>query len=215
MLFTVLAAALAATPLAYQSALGFRLVLPDGFTPSAEFSRQPTAAAAPAPPGASVLLDSVFTEGSGPGASSIALAVVDVPMVLDNGSPERVAALAIAYLREQLSSELHIEWVEKVPVASGEAMELAGRVDLDDQPRVAQFAFVPFGDRQIVLTASLPSARFAILGPAIEKSLGSLAFDRPVRQEASWRAAIGAAIGGLVGLLVVAARFFAHRARVS
>jgi hypothetical protein len=210
-----LAVGLSAMPLAYQSASGFRMLLPQGFAPSAEFSQQGTAAAAPAPPGARVVLDSVFTDGTGPTASSLALAVVDAPLVLDNGTPERVAALAIAYLRDQLSSELRIEWVERVPAGRGEAMELAGRVELDDQERVAQFAFVPFGDRQIVLTASLPSSRFATLGPAIEKSLASLAFDRPVSQPPSRRAALGAAIGGLVGLVVVAVRFFAHRVRVS
>ncbi len=210
-----LAAGLSATPLVYQSATGFRMLLPQGFAPSAEFSRQLTAAAAPAPPGIRILLDSVFTDGSGPTAASLALAVVDAPLVLDNGSPERVAALAIAYLRDQLGAELRIEWVERISAGRGEAMELAGRVELDDQERVAQFVFVPFGDRQIVLTASLPSSRFAALGPAIEKSLATLAFDRPAPQPASRRAAIGAAIGGLVGLLVVAVRFFSHRVRVS
>jgi hypothetical protein len=206
-----LAAGLGATPLDYRSASGFRLTLPDGFAPSPDFSRQSTSAAAPAPRGVPVLLDSVFTEGTGRAAASIALAVVGAPLQLDNDSPERVVALAIAYLREQLDAEMRIEWVERVPAGRGEAMELAGRVDLGDQDRVAQFAFVPFGDRQIVLTASLPSARFAVLGPAIERSLASLTFEGPVSRGPGWRAALGAAIGALVGVLVVVARFIAHR----
>ncbi len=231
MWITVLAAGLGAMPSApqragtgagaypaagvYQSALGFRMLLPEGFALSPVLRAGATAAVAPAPAGAKVVLDSVFTDGAGPGAASLALAVVDVPLVLDNSSPERVAALAIAYLHEELSSDLRIEWVERVPAGPGDAMELAGRVELDAEERVAQFAFVPFGERQIVLTASLPSSRFAILGPAIERSLGSLAFDRPPRQPARRRAVLGAAIGGAVGLLVVLARFLAHRLRVS
>jgi hypothetical protein len=210
-----LGAGVGATPIAYHSPAGFRMVLPAGFAPSAEFRRQPTAAAAPAIPGVTVLLDAVFTDGSGPTASSIALAVVETPLVLDNSSSERVAALAIAYAHDQLSSDLHIEWVERIPAGPGEAMELAGRVELDEQDRVAQFAFVPFGQGQIVLTASLPSSRFAVLGPVIEKSLASLAFDKPIAKGSSGRGVIGAALGALVGLLVVAARFFARRARVS
>ena len=204
-----------ATPLAYHSPAGFRLVLPAGFTPSSELRRQPTAAGAPAIPGATAMLDSVFTDGNGPTASAIALSVVEAPLVLDNSSSERVVALAIAYLHDQLGADLHIEWVERIPAGPGEAMELAGRVELDGEDRVAQFGFVPFGQGQIVLTASLPSSRFAVLGPAIEKSLASLAFDRPLAKGSSGRAAIGAALGALVGLLVVAARFFARRARVS
>jgi hypothetical protein len=211
----VFAAGLGAAPLAYQSPAGFRLVLPAGFARGTEFHSQPTAAAAPAIPGAHVLLDSVFTDGAGPTASSIALALVDAPLVLDSGSPERVTALAIAYLRDELSSELHIEWVARVPAGSGEAMEVAGRAELDDQDRVAQFAFVPFGESQIVLTASLPSSRFAVLGPAIEKSLASLAFDQPISKGADRRTALGAGVGALVGLLVVGARFFTRRGRVS
>ena len=215
MWISLLAVGLGAVPLAYQSSAGFRMVLPAGFARSAEFHSQPTAAAAPALPGVTVLLDSVFTDGSGPTASSIALALVDAPLVLDSGSSERVSALAIAYLHDQLSSDLHIEWVARVPAGSGEAMELAGRAEVDDQDRVAQFAFVPFGESQIVLTASLPSSRFAVLGPAIEKSLASLAFDQPISKGPDRRAALGAGIGALVGLLVVAARFFTRRERVS
>lgn len=215
MWITLLVAGLGAVPLAYQSSAGFRMVLPAGFTRSAEFHSQPTAAAAPALPGVTVLLDSVFTDGNGPTASSIALALVGAPLVLDSGSPERVSALAIAYLHDQLSSDLHLEWVARVPAGSGEAMELAGRAEIDDQDRVAQFAFVPFGAGQIVLTASLPSSRFAVLGPAIEKSLASLAFEQPIAKGSNQRAVLGAGIGALVGLLVVAARFFARRERVS
>jgi len=208
-------AGMSAGPLAYQSALGFRLTLPDGFAKSAEFPRQPTAAAAPAPTGAKVVLDSVFTEGRGPAAASLAIAVVETPLVLDNSSPERVAALAIDYLHDQLDADLRIEWVERVPAGPGEAMELAGRVQVGEEDRVAQFAFVPFGNRQVVLTASLPSSRFAVLGPAVERSLASLTFDRPPSANSGRRAAVGAAIGGLVGLLVVAARYLSQRLRVS
>lgn len=204
----LLAAALAGTApgLRYDSPQGFRLTLPAGFRRSFALPSGPTGAMAPAPPGSQQRLDALFLEGTGPDASALAIAVVDAPLELDGAVAERVAGWAVAYVHDQLDSELHLDWVEKVATGFGPAVELAGRVDLDGDERVAQLAFMPLGERQLVFTASLAPGRFPVLGPQIEACLLTLELQILPKRARLSRSEVGALLGVLVGLLVVAAR---------
>jgi len=204
------------TTAAFVSPLGFTYTPPAGFEALPDLPAGRTAAVAPAPAGAAVQLAVAYAEaGSDPAA--IAIAVVDAPLELDRNSPERIAALAIDYLHDVLDADLHIEWIERLPAAGTEGLELAGRIMLDDVDgkgeRVAQFAFLPFGARQLVVTASLPAARFPVLGPAIERSVAALSFTAVPPAPASHRAEVGAAVGGVLGLVVAMTRLLWRRKR--
>ena len=115
-------------------------------------------------------------------------------------APERLASTALDYLKDELGSELEIEWVDRVPTADDQVVELAGRFTLYGQERVAQLAFVPDGrKRYFVVSASLPKDRFGNQGPEIEASLASFRFTGP-RQSRLSEAELGAIAGAILGL---------------
>ncbi len=203
----------------FESPLGLRFTPPEGFVPFAELAPGPSRAVAPAPPGAAIALLAAY-EDTASDPATLALAVVEAPLDLDRGSPERVAALAIDYVRDVLGAELHIEWIERLPVQGGEALELAGQVvfdaDSDDPPeRVVPVVFVPMGGRPRVVTATCARPRFAALGPRVEAAVSALAFEKPPKGTGDHRAVLWALVGWAVGLLVALTQLLWRRRGVS
>jgi hypothetical protein len=164
-----------------------------------------SAAAAPAPadaPGSNDTpprLDAVFSDVAQDGGSSLFVAEVDAPLPEGSFVPERLASMALDYLKDELGSDLKIEWVDRVPAAGDQVVELAGRFSLYSQERVAQVAFVPDGPRYFVVSASLPKDRFGNQGPQIEAALASFRFSAPRHSRLS-EAELGAIAGAVLGL---------------
>jgi hypothetical protein len=201
----------AVIPAEYRSPSGFGLVLPEGFTPQPDLPLGETGAAAPAPPGVRTRVEAVFERRGGEGVSSLVLSIVEAPLDQGTGAPERLCALAMAFVKDQLDSELRLDWVDHVPAAGGKVIELAGRFNLLGEDRVAQFAFVPMASRHLVVMASVPQAGFATLGNLIEGSLSTLKISRQRAPAgvagASWSAGgAGASIGAAAGIAFVIAR---------
>jgi hypothetical protein len=201
----------AAAPLTYQSPLGFELVLPEGFSLDPDLPHGRTGAAAPAPAGVPSEIEAAFHRTSPEGSSTLVISLVDSPLDESSGAPERLCALAMAFMKEQVDSELRLEWVDHVSTGSGKVIELAGRFTLLGEERVAQFAFVPLASRHVVLMASLPQATFAALGPKIEASLATLRFQRKPPTGGVARASWGAALGVVLGGALLLARAWRRR----
>jgi hypothetical protein len=195
----LIAASAAGAPFTYQSPAGFDLVVPEGFSLAHDLPQGPTGAAAPAPPGVGSEIAAVFRRNGPEGTATLLLSFVDAPLDESSGAPERLCALAMAYMKEELDADLRLEWVDHVATGNGKVIELAGRFSLLGEERVAQFAFVPMTSRHLVLMASLPQATFTVLGPKIEAALGTLRFEhKPGRggvARASWGAALGVGLG--------------------
>ena len=215
-LLAPLAALLALAPAPagwFESPAGYGLRPPPGFVLDAKLPTGRTGAAGPAPAGAVARVDAAFSDLAAGGSSSLFVSVVDAPLPATAAEPERLAALALDYAKELLDAKLRLEWVDRVPSAGVKVVEVAGRLRVAGEERVAQFAFVPDGDRYLVLVASLPPARFADQGPEVEASLASLRLARPLARPAFSRAEIGALVGAGLGL-AVALGFRRRRARL-
>jgi len=203
-------------PLEYRSPSGFQLVLPEGFAPDAELPRGETGAAAPAPPGVRTRIEASFQRRGPDGASTLVFSLVEVPLDQGSGAPERLCALAMAFMRDQVDSELRLDWVDHIPAGKGKVVELAGRFNLLGEERVAQFVFVPMASRHLVVMASVPQTSFGTLGPLIEASLATLRLEQQRAADgvsgASWSpGSAGAALGAGLGTAFVLARAWRRR----
>ena len=122
----------------------------------------------------------------------------------------------MAFMKDQVDSELRLDWVDHIPAGKGKVVELAGRFTLLGEERVAQFAFIPMGSRHLVVMASVPQTSFAPLGTLIEASLATLRL-QPQRAaggvaSASWNpGSAGAALGAALGTAFVLARAWRRR----
>jgi hypothetical protein len=206
----------AVAPLDYKSPSGYELILPQGFAVDPDLPRGETGAAAPAPPGVRAQIEAAFERRGTDGLSTLVLSLVDAPLDQGSGAPERLCALAMGFMKDQIDAELHLDWVDHIPAADGKVIELAGRFTLLGEDRVAQFAFIPLASRHLVVMASVPQAGFGTSGPEIEAALATLKIQR--RQAgggvagASWsRANAGAALGVLLGTVFVLARAWRRR----
>jgi hypothetical protein len=208
--------AAAVSPLEYRSPSGFELVLPEGFVPRPELPRGETGAAAPAPPGVRAGIEAAFQLKGTYGVSTLVLSIVDAPLDQGSGAPERLCALAMGFMKDQVDSELRLEWVDHIPTASGKVIELAGRFSLLGEDRVAQFAFIPLASRHLVIMASLPQAAFAVQGALIEASIATLRLEQQHSRGgvagASWSpGGFGALLGAGLGTAIVLARAWRRR----
>jgi hypothetical protein len=186
----------------FESPAGYGFRLPPGFAPDPSLPSGVSAAAAPVLPdsnGTPPRLDAVFSDVAQDGGSSLFVAAVDAPLPEGSFVPERLASMALDYLKDELGSDLKIEWVDRVPAAGDQVVELAGRFSLYGQERVAQVAFVPDGNRYFVVSASLPKDRFGNQGPQIEAALASFRFTGP-RQSRLSEGELGAIAGAALGL---------------
>ncbi len=186
----------------FESPAGYGFRLPPGFAADPSLPSGASAAAAPSVSGpneAPPRLDAVFSNVAQDGGSSLFVAEVDAPLPEGSFVPERLASTALDYLKDELGSDVKIEWVDRVPAADAQVVELAGRFTLYGQERVAQVAFVPDGSRYFVVSASLPKDRFGNQGPEIEAALASFRFSGPPRKRFS-EAELGAIAGALLGL---------------
>jgi hypothetical protein len=204
------------SPLEYKSPSGFELVLPEGFGPQSELPRGETGAAAPAPPGVRAGIEAAFQLKGAYGVSTLVFSIVDAPLDQGSGAPERLCALAMGFMKDQVDSELRLDWVDHIPTASGKVIELAGRFSLMGEDRVAQFAFVPLGSRHLVIMASVPQPAFAVQGAMIESSIGTLKLQQPRSRGgvagASWSpGGFGALLGAGLGTAIVLARAWRRR----
>jgi hypothetical protein len=206
----------AVAPLDYKSPSGFELVLPEGFQPEPDLPRGATGAAAPAPPGVSAQIESAFQRRGPDGLSTLVFSLVNAPLDQGSGAPERLCALAMSFMKDQLDSELHLDWVDHIPAGNGKVIELAGRFTLLGEDRVAQFAFIPMASQHLVVMASVPQSSFGTVGTLIEASLATLRVPR--RQAgggvtgASWSpGSAGAFLGVCLGLAFVLVRALRRR----
>jgi hypothetical protein len=184
----------------FESPAGYGFRLPPGFAVDSTLPGGVSAAAAPSLTDVLPRLDAVFSDVAQDGGSSLFVAEVGSPLPEGSFAPERLASTALDYLKDELGSELKIEWVDRVPTADDQVVELAGRFTLYGQERVAQLAFVPDGHkRYFVVSASLPKDRFGNQGPEIEASLASFRFTGPRPSRLS-EAELGAIAGAVLGL---------------
>jgi hypothetical protein len=147
------------------------------------------------------------------------LSIVDAPLDQGSGAPERLCALAMGFMKDQIDSELRLDWVDHIPTTSGKVIELAGRFNLMGEDRVAQFAFIPLGSRHLVIMASMPQAAFAVQGSQIEASIATLKLEQRRSRGgvagASWSpgspGSFGAALGAGLGIAFVLARAWRRR----
>jgi hypothetical protein len=161
-------------------------------------------------------IEAAFQRRGGDGASTLVFSLVDAPLDQGSGAPERLCALAMAFMKDQVDSELRLDWVDHIPAGKGKVIELAGRFTLLGEEREAQFAFVPMGPRHLVMMASVPQASFAKLGALIEASLATLKLEQQRAPGgvagASWSpGSAGAALGAGLGIAFVLARAWRRR----
>ncbi|MHB8416486.1 MAG: hypothetical protein ACYDCL_00310 [Myxococcales bacterium] len=197
----------------FESAAGYGFRLPPGFAPDPALPVGASAAAGPAAEGSVSRIDAAFSDLAAGGHSSLFVSVVTGPLPEGSFAPEQLGSMLLDYLKDRLGTEPRLEWVDRVPAADDQVVELAGRFTLFGEERVAQMAFIPDGGRHFIVGASLPKARFADQGPQIEAALASFRIDRPSRGRLP-KAELGAIAGALLGLAVaLGVRYRRHRAR--
>lgn len=198
-----LVALLAAVPSApsgwFESPAGYGFRPPPGFQLDSSLPLGPTEAAGPAPSGVAERVDAAFSDLAGGGRSSLFVSIVEAPLPMAPSEAERLAALAFDFTKARLGAPLRIEWVDRVPAAGERVVEVAGRLSVSGEERVAQLAFVPAGERYLVVVASLPPDRFRDQGPQVEASLASLHLTKPPALSPGTRAGLGALIGAALG----------------
>ncbi len=186
----------------FRSPAGFSLRLPPGFAVDESLPAGPSRAAAFATSGEEGRLEGTFSDLAAGGRSDIFVSEVPGPVVEGAFAEERLGAMALDQLQDQLGSRVTLEWIDRVPAGDQKAVELAVRFSLDGEDRVAQIAFIPAGPRRhFVVAASLPSADFASHGPRIEAAIASFRLLTP-RPPLLSGAEAGALAGGALGLAV-------------
>ncbi len=191
----------------FESPAGYGLRLPPGFAPDPRLPTGWSAAAAPATGDVPSRIDAAFSDVAAGGHSSLFVSIVVGAFPSGSFVPERLGAMLLDHLRDVVGEEARLEWLDRVPAAGQQVVELAGRFTLYGEERVVQMAFIPDGARYFVVGASLPRTRFADQGPQVEAALASFRIDRPAGGRIT-SAAWGALGGALLGLAVALALRF-------
>lgn len=143
-------------------------------------------------------LSAALTEGEGPDAATMLVALVGRPFDPGPSSRDAFTTAVMRHFSEELGLPLTLvrsELVERAP----RRVEVVGTLKQQDQLRTIVLAAMEGAPRHAVVTFSVPSARFDALWPELRASLESYRPDPPpgttVPSTALWTVAVALGLG--------------------
>lgn len=143
-------------------------------------------------------LSAALTEGEGPDAATLLIAIVDRPFDPGPSSRDAFTTAAMKHFAEELGLPLTLVRAELIDSAP-RRVEVVGTLKQQDQLRTIVLAAMEGDPRHAVVTFSVPSARFDLLWPDLRASLESFRADAPpgatVPSTALWTVAVALGLG--------------------
>lgn len=127
-------------------------------------------------------LSASLLDGEGEDAASLLVSIVERPFVAGPATRDELSVATVRHFSEALGLKLQLERVN-LPADAPQRLELFGAVRQGSQLRNVEVVAFSGRPRHVVLIASAPSGRWALLQPALAASIESFRFEAPALAE--------------------------------